>query len=220
VAFQRGLSGGFSKTKGGRRKLTDAFRGAGVIKPPAGTYDPGLDAGFRAAGRGYGDLRQDLERDGERASSAYGLGTSRLGEDFGLQMGRFGEDEAFGRSEISRGFARLGSAQSDQAAAMGVSAGGATAESAGKRAAAEGIQQGQLAQRFARARADLETQRSRGMDDMGTEFQYGQSDRATVGARAGRENTFYGQDVSDQRYFQAAQSGWRPPAKPKKKGKR
>jgi hypothetical protein len=200
VAFQRGLSGGFSRSRGGNRRLQRGFRGAGLIKPPAGTYDPGLDAGQRAATRGFGDLRMDLDRDTERSSTAFTLGTQRLGEDEAFQMG-----------ELNRSFANRATAQNEQAAAMlGGSAGGAMAEAAGKRDAAKEIQRGRMATMFSRAR-----------DDMGTEFQYGQDDRAMTLGRAGRENTFYGQDVADQRYFQAAQAGWRPPAKPKKrKGRR
>jgi hypothetical protein len=161
--------------------------------PPAGTYDPGLDSGLRAAQRGYGDLRQDLDQGEERASTAYTLG-----------LGRSQEDEQFQMGQLAKRFRDLGSAQDEQAAAAGVSGGGAMAESAAKRAAAEGTERGRLATLFARAR-----------DDMGTDFQYGHDDRLTQGTRAGRELGFYGQDVADQRFFQASQAGYRPPAVPK-----
>lgn len=201
MPFKLGLAGGLSHTPGGNKRLQRRFRGAGLIKPPSGTYDPGLDAGQRAATRGLGDLRMDLERDGERASTGYLQGMSRLGQ-----------DETFQYGQLDRSFANLASSQAERAAAAGVSAGGVGAESAMKRDAAKEVQRGRMATLFGRER-----------ENAGTEFQYGQDDRAVAGARAGRENTFYGQDVSDQRFFQAAQAGWRPPAapkKPKKKGKR
>jgi hypothetical protein len=192
------------------------------VRPPSGTYDPGLDASRRASARGLGDLTMDLERDEERASSAFTLGGDRRSADFGTGMGRLDDDRAFESAGIARGFQRLGSAQSEQAAAMlgsSASAGGAMAESAAKRAANEGLQQGRLSSIFSRARADMSRDNDRAGEDAGTNFQYGHDDRIDVGARAGREDTLYGLDVADQRAFQAAQSGWRP-RKPKKKGRR
>jgi hypothetical protein len=230
-----GLSGGFSHTAGGQKRMRNAFRGAGLIKPPAGTYDPGLDASQRAAGRGFNDLRQDLDRDGQRASTAYTLGTARLGEDEAFETGgldqaqaRLGQDHSRATADLGRQFQILGSNQAQAGAAAGLGGGGFAAQAARKRAANQGLEQQGLDLQRDRGTEDITRQRGRmatmfgrARDDAGTDFQYGQDDRSTALARGGRENTFYGQDVADQRFFQASQAGWRPAAKPKKKkGKR
>src|SRR5688572_7192595 len=48
--------------KGGKKKGKGFTPFQAPSRPPPGTYDPSLDAAERAAGRGYGDLQQDLER--------------------------------------------------------------------------------------------------------------------------------------------------------------
>lgn len=85
-----------------------------VTAPPAGSYDPNLDASLSSAQRGYTDLQGDIERSGVRAASDFGLGQGQLetrrsqgladimrsrtraGEDFGAQ--RAGVEQASGRS--------------------------------------------------------------------------------------------------------------------------
>ena len=230
--FGYGFAGLGSPKK--RATLRNAFQGAGVLKPPAGTYDPGLDASVRAAGRGFNDLRQDLDSAGQRASSAYTLGVGRLGEDQTFETGgldiaqrRLGEDYTKATADLARNFATLANNQRQSGAAAGLS-GGFAAQAAKKRAANQGLEQQGIDLSRDRGLADIERSRGRmatmfgrARDDAGTDFQYGQDDRSTALARGGRENTFYGQDVADQRYFQAAQSGWRPPVAPKKrKGKK
>jgi hypothetical protein len=229
---------------------------AKTLRPPAGTYDPGLDASQRAAGRGFNDLRQDLDRDGQRASTAYTLGTarlgedeafetggldiaqSRLGEDFGRASGRLTQDHGIATQGLQRSFRQLGVNQAGAASAAGLG-GGAFAAAAKMRKENQGLEQSALDLSRDRGVEDLTTDRDRGLaditrqrgrmatvfgrarEDAGTDFQYGQDDRSTALARGGRENTFYGQDVADQRFFQASQAGWRPPARPKKgKGRR
>jgi hypothetical protein len=203
-------------------------------RPPAGMYDPGLDASQRAAGRGFNDLRQDLDRDGQRSSTAYTLGMSRFGEDEAFETGgldqaqaRLGQDHTRATAALGRSFQILGSNQAQAGAAAGLG-GGFAAQAARKRAANQGIEQQGLDLQRDRGTEDITRQRGRmatmfgrAREDAGSDFQYGQDDRAMALARGGRENTFYGQDVADQRFFQASQAGWRPAAKPKKKkGKR
>jgi hypothetical protein len=208
---------------------------AKTLRPPAGMYDPGLDASQRAAGRGFNDLRQDLDRDGQRASTAYLQGTARLGEDQAFEAGgldmaqaRLGQDHSLATTATKRSFDILGSNQAQAGAAAGLAGGGFAAQAARKRAGNQTLElQGLDLQRdrgmedITRQRGRMATMFGRAREDAGTDFQYGQDDRSTALGRGGRENTFYGQDVADQRFFQASQAGWRPPAKPKKKkGKR
>jgi hypothetical protein len=208
---------------------------AKTLRPPTGMYDPGLDASVRAAGRGFNDLRQDLDRDGQRASTSYTLGMGRLGEDETFETGgldqaqaRLGQDYSRATADLGRRFQILGNQQAEASRGAGVTSAGLALMASKKRAANQGLeQQGLDLQRdrgtedIARQRGRMATMFGRARDDAGTDFQYGQDDRSTALARGGRENTFYGQDVSDQRFFQAAQAGWRPAAKPKKKkGKR
>jgi hypothetical protein len=49
--------------------------------PPAGSYDPALDAELRAAQRGYGDVQADTELATSRAAQDYGLGTDTIRRD-------------------------------------------------------------------------------------------------------------------------------------------
>ena len=243
-----------------RRAQGNAYQAykAKTLRPPAGMYDPGLDASQRAAGRGLGQFRQDIERDGTRASTAYTLGMGRLGEDEAFETGgldiaerRLGEDFTRGSGRLTedhrlateglgRTFQRLGSAQAQAGAAAGLM-GGFAAAAAKKRAENQGIEQSALDLGRDRGMQDLTTGRDRGLadisrqrgrmatvfgrsrDDAGTDFQYGQDDRTVAEKRARDENLFYGQDIADQRFFQASQAGWRPPAapkRPKKKGRR
>lgn len=63
----------------------------GVIpRPPAGTYDPSLDAQLDAANRGFGDFQRDTELADTRAEQDYGFGKF----DINRQAQRGGEDLA------------------------------------------------------------------------------------------------------------------------------
>lgn len=92
---------------------------AGLPRPPAGTYDPSIDATERAAVRGYGDLSRDTRRAGTRAQNDFNIGLEDIGRvrDYGIADltrtgARTGEDIAQQGGEIAqnyeRGFADIG----------------------------------------------------------------------------------------------------------------
>jgi hypothetical protein len=108
-------------------------------KPPAGSYDPALDAQRAAAQRGLGDLTQDVETAGTRANVDYGRSTELLKQAYG----------------------RLGVRQEEQAATSGVIDGGALLQAAAKRAANESTEQTGLDLGYQRGGIDRTTQLTR-----------------------------------------------------------
>jgi hypothetical protein len=177
-------------------------------RPPAGSYDPSLDAAREAAERGYGDLRQDIETAGTRANVDYGLGREAIGRDFG----RFEEDYQRNTGLLKQSFERLATRQAEGMNAAGVLNGGAAIQAAQKRAANQAQQQAQLD--LARTRAVEDRDLGYGQLDLG--YQRGGIDRTRTLERAGRENTAFGLDTGAQIAFQAAQSGWVPPKRPRR----
>lgn len=219
-------------------------------RPPAGRYDPALDAQERAARRGYEDLQQDVGRDRRRLTEDYGLnvrdtqqsfdwgmedlGTSRDRgtEDLATALRRGQEDYGTNTEGLRRSYTRLGEAQAQGAQAAGVAGGGALAAALRARAENQGIEQSALDTNFGRFTQDNTVQQTRLGEDytrssgrMGTQNQEalgrlelgrkrGVSDLATQLSRGGRENTAFGQDVAEQRFFQAGQAGWTAPNAP------
>lgn len=210
--------------------------------PPAGTYDPSLDAQLRAAQRGYGDLGEDAEKQVTRTGSAYfgglddiqrGQGRSlaeilrqrtRAGADTAQARQRLGEDVGRATSQLGERFKRLGASQSEQQARMGASE-GAAALSLGKRLGNKANEQVDIDRSRDRGLQDITTNEQRfNEDSLAAETQlnedadlsrgrlaegatYEGSDLASQLGRAGRELGFFGQDTSEQKFFQAAQSG-------------
>jgi hypothetical protein len=125
----------------------------------------------------------------------------------------------------------MGDRQTQTAVNQGVTGGGALAAALAARKENEGREQGDIVRsrdRFMedssqqelglrtslqRALEDAQRGYTQRTEDMGREYQYGQSDLATGQGRAGRELGFFGQDVGAQRFYQAAQSGWSPPGR-------
>lgn len=170
--------------------------------------------------RGYMDRTQDLQR----------------------QRNRTQEDYTRGNFLLSRQFEQLGRGQLQQANAAGVIRGGALLQAAAKRAENRGIQQQGMDTNYQRGIVDIDTQYGRAGRDLqlGTEqanqdynrragglaLDYSPpdannplggrrfQDRATQLTQAQRELTFFGQDVGNQRVFQAAGSGWDPQQRP------
>jgi hypothetical protein len=179
---------------------------------PPGYYDPSLDAAERASGRGLGDLRLDIERDEARASTGYLQTTQRAGEDYGTFTGRVGEDHATNSGMLARAFRQLGQQQAGMAVSQGLTSGGGTfAAARAARQENQGLEQRQLDTGRDRTLADALRANSRLMEDAGTQYQYGVSDRATGLQRAERENTLFGQDTQTLRAHQAAAAGYVPP---------
>jgi hypothetical protein len=207
--------------------------------PPAGTYDPALDAAKGAAGRGYGDLQQDVGRDNLRDTVDYGLGREdiiRQGmqseQDRQTAFAREGEDYNRNVALLSRAFKLKGNVQSQQANQYGVLRGGTLLQAARKRAENEALQRQPMDTAHSRFQADSATQQQRLSEGANTALgrlalmmappdasnpMGGRSfqDRTTTLTRAGRENTQFGIDTEAQKGFQAAGTGWDPGVRPK-----
>jgi hypothetical protein len=186
-----------------------------VTKPPSGMYDPALDSGERAAQRGYGDLQQDTDRTRQLA-------------DLMKARQREGEDYGFRTSELGRQFGELAANQTNSANAAGlVGTSGYDALATQNRGANQRREQGQLDVAHRRSLDDFSTNETRVGEDASSRL--GQmnltggrqiEDLGTTQERAGRELGFYGQDVNQQRFFQAGQAGYVPPTKPSNEGSR
>lgn len=214
-----------------RKKKKPAYAG-----PPAGSYDPALDAQRRAAGRGLGDLTADIGTAGTRDTVDYGLSReeiqrnqSRGLEDLTQSRDRGLQDIDRNVQMLQRNYARLGDQQRQSINAAGLGGGGAALQAASKRTANEAFDQAPLDQARTRIGEDFTRQSTRLGEDAssqlgrlaldsappdagnplgGRSFQ----DRTTQLTRAQREDTQFGLDVGEQKAFQAAQSGWVPPA--------
>jgi hypothetical protein len=197
--------------------LASRLRRVGTAKPPPGYYDPALDAAERASGRGLGDLRLDTDTANARASTGYLTTQQRAGEDYETFTGRLGQDHATQTGLLARRFRQLGQAQAGAAVSQGVagSGGGTFAAARAARQENQGLEQSVLDTGRDRGLADALRARGRLLDDAGTDYQYGVSDRSLGLERAERENTLFGQDTAAQRAHQAAAAGYVPP-KPSK----
>jgi hypothetical protein len=80
-------------------------------------------------------------------------------------------------------------------------------QAAAKRAANQGLEQGQLDTGLARAREDHDT----GLGRLSVDFNRGTADRTLGLARAEREDTSFGLDTAAQRAYQAAGNNYTPP---------
>jgi hypothetical protein len=174
-----------------------------VPLPPAGSYNPDLDAARAAAGRGILDTRQDTELGLSRAGQDYSFGV----EDVNRGFGRAQEDYTHNTEALKRSFNILAGRQQEQANGQLLGGGGALLQAAAKRTANQGIQQGTLDLGLRRATQDKDTAIGR----LGVGYNRQVTDFGTGLSRAERENASYGLDLNAQRYFQAAQSGWEPP---------
>lgn len=231
-----GVGGGLSHTPGGQAPLTAIGRaqqlwqgyrdlpqysaaearrralhppGPPPVRPPAGTYDPALDAARRAASRGYADLKQDTRLAGTRAAEDFQFGQ----DDVNRAYTRTGEDYAANTAMIRRQYDILAGRQQEQANTSGVIGGSALMEAATKRAANQALEQAPLDTGYRRAGEE----RDLGIERLGVGFQRGVTDRGTALSRGGREDRAFGLDTAAEKLYQATQSGWVPPAKRKKK---
>ena len=140
--------------------------------PPPGFYDPALDSQERAAERGYTDLRQDTERDTERANSGLVQTSGRLNEDYNtsgirqtqnyqaslkdLLTSRTRQTQDYGtdREDRNRGYQQMGSRQTQAAVNQGVTGGGALRAAMQARAANQSREQGRADLGYSRAMED------------------------------------------------------------------
>lgn len=196
------------------------------VAPPAGTYDPNLDAQLGAVGRGLGYTLQGLDTAGSRAEEDYGQAThaltmgrdqsladllrghTRAGQDFDVSGRRLGEDHTTNLEGIDRGYQRLGASQAGAAIQQGVATEGGTLAAALKaRQANQAIDNAAENRQFGRASEDLSTSRSREGEDYGTQTGRVSSyyDDPKYGALANAA-TGYQRGVDD-RATQAGQAG-------------
>jgi hypothetical protein len=193
-------------------------------QPPAGFYDPSLDAQQRAAGRGLQDLTSDTAQQQSRLDSDYQLGQNQLRTTSGRTLAdllsehnRFGEDTQTKLSDIARGFQRLGQSQAQMASARGLSS-GALRKAMTARQGNEQLQRAPVLTAQTREGQDYGTNVTRtnedlstGLAEMGRQYGYQSTDLSTALGRGQRENLFYGQDIGAQKIFQAGQMGWTIP---------
>jgi hypothetical protein len=199
--------------------------------PPAGSYDPALDAARNAASRGLLDTRQDTGLQLGRAGQDYSLGVEGLQraqtrgtEDIATQRLRGNQDYSQNTALLRRSFNILAGKQQESANAAGLIGGGALLQAAAKRQANQGIQQQALDVGHTRLNEDLTRAGTRlgedtqtGIGQLGLGYTRQTTDLSTGLQRATRENTQFGLDTAAQRAYQATQSGWDPPRPPKPK---
>lgn len=136
---------------------------------------------------GYYDPSLDAQRD---AASRGLLDTQ---QDVGTQERRLGEDYNTNVAALTKHYNDLGTAQGEQANAYGVVAGGgALLQAAKKRQANQQLDQ-----------TNLDATLNRNVADLGNQL-----------TRAQREDVFYGQDVGQQKLYQAQQAGYVAPTAP------
>ena len=203
-------------------------------RPPAGSYDPALDASVRAAGRGYQDLEQDTQTAGVRSEDDWYRGRNQLGQQRDWSLAdllsgetRLRQDYDLATQGLNRQYGILRSNQSQSANAAGVLGGGWAEQAAAKRAENQKLEQAALTLQRDRGLGDINTQRERtnisadqGLGEIDLTYQRGNEDRSTSLTRAGRENRFFEQDVDASRWFAARGSGYVPPTAPKGQGYR
>lgn len=154
-------------------------------QPPAGSYDPALDAQVQAAARGLGDLTQDVETQGLRAQNDYGLQQSQIGQqatwnledlqrqgsrnlgDIERQQSSVNDDYGRNLALLTRRYGQLASSQQEQQNAAGVLRGGAALQAAAKRAENMALEKSGIDTGYQRQMQDLSRQHMRGFEDQG-----------------------------------------------------
>jgi hypothetical protein len=212
------------------KKVTGFTPFVAPTKPPAGTYDPGLDASERANSRGLLDLQQDTDTGNQRADTQHTQTLAQLLQsrdrgltDLSTALSRGSEQYDNQTFDLGLGYRKLGQAQTGAATRGGFVDTGTIAASGGARAANQGRDQGRLDVANQERIADNQLAQGRLNEDYttaktqaDTEYQYGVDDRSTGLSRALREGNFFGQDTAAARMYQATSSGlYTPPTKPK-----
>lgn len=206
-------------------------------RPPAELYDPALDANQRATNRGYGDVLTDIgTQDQPGTQRVQGFADLSIGKDaIDRRTGRSlrdllaskeraGQDFATGTANRERQYGNLAVSQATGAQGAGVVQGGTFAAALAARGANQSRDQGEAQQGFDRfstdnteavRRANEDATLDKGALDLTATRTLGEGGSLDVTqSRAGRENTFFGEDTQRARFFQAGQAGWTPPARP------
>lgn len=225
-------------------------------RPPPGTYDPSLDAQLAASGRGFSDLGQDYTVNKGRAQDDFLTGQGELQKalsqhladltssrdrqhaDYLTAKDQASQDYGTSLGNLQRSYDIRGGVQGEQAAARGVSGGGALQQALDKRMANQAIDKAPIDTGFQRFNAQADQGEQRAQQDfntlagdngrlredfaaqigklgLGLDRSYGDQGDATIAlARGGRENTQFGTDIAAQRWYQAAQAGYDPAQPP------
>jgi hypothetical protein len=206
--------------------------------PPAGSYDPSLDSQEAAARRGLSDLQGQLGTQQARDVTDYALAQQDMLTNYqqqtgDLQLRRNQTQQDFTRGNELRGqrYQVLGRNQLQTANTAGVLRGGALLQAAARRSFNQGQEQQDANTQYGRQIGGIDTAYGRATQDYenragklaldysppdannplgGRRFQ----DRTTQLTQAQRELAFFGQDIGNQRTFQAAASGWDPEQRP------
>jgi hypothetical protein len=161
-----------------------------------------------------------------RAQDDFALGTGHLQDLLqqhlaDLSTGRDRSHQGFvdATDALGRRYANLGVSQAQASVAhSGGATSGALQQALEKRMANQGLEQRPLDQQEAYNAADYNTNVGRAQSgyqfdvgQLGLGLSRGNEDRTNTLARAGRENTQFGLDTAEQRWYQATQAGYDPP---------
>lgn len=184
-------------------------------RPPAGTYDVGLDQQERAAVRGAQQTGEDLGTQGTRLGTDFTLGQVETGRqyqesltDLLKQREQTQQDYGTNLQTLARNYQQLGNRQAQQGRQAGL-AGGFTAQAARKRAANEAIERAPIDTSFNRfiegsklQEQQLGEARDRSTGELGLNFERGSEDIATQGRRTGTELDAMIRDIAEARQAQ------------------
>ena len=177
-------------------------------RPPAGYYDPALDAQLGASRRGIGDLRQDTELANARAAQDYTFGKEGVEQQASRDLWGVGRQV----DVLNRGYQQLARRQSEGNRVAGVMSPGMLAKQMRIRAANQQFDMVPLTAQQAWINQDQD----RAVGRLGLDYGRGVIDRGSVLDRGEREHTQFGLDVGEQMRYQATQAGWVPPRKPRR----
>lgn len=184
-------------------------------RPPAGTYDPDIDAQERTAERQNRYNVEDVGRGRERLVTDFGVGQQEIGRSYneGLadlltERTRAKQDYGTTLQTIARNFQRLGNVQAQQGRQAGLS-GGFEAQAAQKRAANEKLERAPVDlgyQRFQEgsklAEQRLGEARDRETGRLNVDYRRGQEDFTTTETRSGEGLEAFRLDASAARQAQ------------------
>jgi hypothetical protein len=197
------LSTAIKKPKKNTRAYTPYAQKA-ITRPPPGTYDPSLDAQQRQATRGLSDYKSDFTRD--YGTPGQGVPSGRVWNDYqialaNLNLGRTRETQDFGTAtgNLQRNYGILRQNQLQAGNQAGLLGGGYIAQATKAREANQTREQGLLTQAHTRAGEDF----GKSQAALGLTYTRATTDASTALSRAIRENTAFGTDLSQARWYES-----------------
>lgn len=204
------------------RTTAPKYKTSTISRAPAGSYDPGFDAQERAAGRGLGDLLDDVEREGMESTTDYTLSgidfdrqQAELNEDYGEATSDVERDYKVTIDDMLRNYRNLATGQAGQQRAAGLYGGGAAQQAAEKRAGNQAIEQERADYSRGESLDDLLRQHTRGTEGiqrgegaLALQYERGRNVREAITVpRAQREFGALKQDLGESRMAQFLQGG-------------